>query len=169
MAKAKTDRGTSTLELEADRDFERRERLVRRTGTWAMSAFLIAAAAGLFGSGPLSSAETRSTDSALVARFERFTRNRATTVLDLTLHGAGGQVQLGLNSAFVETVTVEQITPEPAAIFASRARHLYTFAAAGPDSVVRVVLRYRPETLGWLTAVITSAQSQLRFRQFVYP
>lgn len=169
MAKASTEKGTSTLELDEDRDFERRERAVRRAGTWALCAFLIAAAAGLFGSGPLSSAETGSTDSVLIARFERFARTRATTTLDLVLRSGTRDVQLGLNSTFVESIKVEQITPEPTRVSATGARHVYEFAVSGPDSVVRVVLRYRPETLGWLSAVITSAQSQLRFRQLVYP
>ena len=169
MAKASTDKGTVTLELEEDREFEKRERAVRRTGTWALCAFLIVAAAGLFGSGPLSKAEARSSDNAVVAQFERFARNRATTVLDLSLHAVAGQVRLGVNSAFVETIKVEQITPQPATISGSRAQHVYEFAAAGPDSIVRVVLRYRPETLGWLTAVVTSGESELRIRQFVYP
>ncbi|HEV8362842.1 MAG TPA: hypothetical protein VGQ52_04960 [Gemmatimonadaceae bacterium] len=169
MAKASAERGTSTLELEEDREFEKRERLVRRIGTWLLSAFLVAALAGLFGSGPLSDAAARSNDNAVGARYKRFTRNRSTTALDLSLHAVAGQVQLGLNSAFVETIKVEQITPQPATISASRARHVYTFAAAGPDSIVSVVLRYRPETLGWLTAVVTSGQSELRIRQFVYP
>ena len=169
MAKASTKSGTSTLELEEDRDFERRERRVRRAGTWALCAFLIAAGAGLFGSGPLSNAETRSNDSMLVARFERFTRNRATTTLDLMLRSGTPVIQMGLNATFAERIKIEQITPEPTRVLTSGARHVYEFAATGPDSVVRVVLRYRPETLGRLTAVITSAQSQLRFRQLVYP
>jgi hypothetical protein len=169
MAKPSTEREASTLELKEDREFEERERLVRRVGTWLLCAFLVAALAGLFGSGPLSAAAARSSDSAVEARYERFARNRATTVLDLSLHAAAGRVHLELNRAFVETVKVEQITPEPAAISASAARYVYEFAAAGPDSIVRVVLRYRPETLGWLTVVITSARSRLRLRQLVYP
>lgn len=169
MAKASTERGTSTLELDEDRDFERRERVVRRTGTWALCAFLIAAAAGLFGSGPLSIAEASSSDSVLVARFERFTRNRATTTLDLMLRSGTREVRLGLNATFAEKIKIEQITPQPTRVSTSGARHVYEFASTRPDSVVRVVLRYQPETLGWLTAVITSAQSQVRFRQLVYP
>jgi hypothetical protein len=169
MAKTSTERGTSTLELEEDRDFERRERVVRRTGTWALCAFLVAAAAGLFGSGPLSNVETRSSDSVILARFERFTRNRATTTLDLMLRSGTREVQVGVNATFAEKIKIEQITPQPTRVSTSGSRHVYEFESTGPDSVVRVVLRYRPETLGWLTAVITSAQSQLRFRQLVYP
>lgn len=169
MAKASAETETSTLELEEDRDFERRERFVRRVGTWALSAFLIAAAAGLFGSGPLSTAEASSSDSVLVARFERFTRNRATATLDLMLRSGTRDIQLGLNTAFAERINIEQITPQPWRVSTTGARHVYEFAATGPDSVVRIVLRYRPETLGWLTANITSAKSQLRIRQLVYP
>lgn len=87
----------------------------------------------------------RSSDGALLAQFERFTRNRAMTI------------------------KIEQITPQPMRVSTSGTRHVYEFASTRPDSVIRVVLRYRPETLGWLPAVITSAQSQLRFRQLVYP
>jgi hypothetical protein len=168
MSKASIDSRTS-LELEEDRDFERHERFIRRTGTWLLCAVLMAAAAGLFGSGPLSNAEAHSRDGVLAARFERFTRNRATTTLYLMLQSDSRAVQLGLNATFAERIKIEQITPQPTDISTSGARHIYEFTATEPDSVMRVVLKYQPETLGWLSAVITSAKSQLRFRQFVYP
>ena len=170
MAKASADRGTSTLELEDDRKFEKRERLVRRVGTWLLGVFLIAAVAGVFGSGPLSYAEATSPDSVIVARYERFARNRAATTLDLTLRSGTRDVQLGLNATFAERIKIEQITPEPTRVATSGGRHVYEFAAAAPpDSIVRVVLRFQPETLGWLSVAVTSAKSELRFRQFVYP
>ena len=165
--------GETRLDLDEDVEFHRRERVMRRVGTVALCAFLLAAFAGLFGSGPLSNAEARSSDASVVAHYERFARNRASTTLRFEVRSSATAtappVQLALNGSFATGIQIEEILPRPLRVAAAADRYVFEFATLAPDSTSGIVIRYRPESLGPLLVVVSLAGSQLRFRQFVFP
>jgi hypothetical protein len=162
--------GEPPLELDEDLAFHKRERVMRRVGTAGLCVFLLAAFAGLFGSGPLSNAEARSRDTSVVAQYERFTRNGASTRLHFTVRPqTSGPIQLTLNSSFLEGVQIEQILPGPIRVATSRDHYVFEFETRGPNGTNGIVIRYRHESLGAMLIIARVAAAELRIRQFVYP
>jgi hypothetical protein len=166
-----SEREPTRLQLDDDPTFHRRERIMRRIGTVVLCAVLIAALLGVFGSGPLSNGEARSSDNALVVRYERFTRARAAAVLRLAVRAppGGSSLVLTLNAAFAERIQIEQILPEPLGVTTAAERYVFEFGTARSDTLASIVLRYRPESLGVVPIVIETHGSEVRFRQLVYP
>ena len=160
------------LELEDDTTFYRRELLMRRIGTVALSLLLLAALVGLFGSGPLSNAVARSQNGAVEVRYERFTRAQAGTTLRLTLRSAAvvdGVVQISVNNAFADKVKIEEVLPDPTRVAVSQEKYVFDVASIQPDGTLEVVVRYQPESLGTLSIVLGVGAEQVRFWQLVYP
>ncbi len=69
------------IQLEDDIAFQRKSWLVERIGWGVMLTILVAALAGLFASGPLSSKNVESADSSAIVRYERFARAQAPVCL----------------------------------------------------------------------------------------
>lgn len=170
MTKSRSTSDSTRLELDEDLVFQKHELLVRRVGTALLAVFLGSALLGLFGSGPLSDAELHSGDGALSVRFERLTRHHAAAELHVAIRSqSDSSAELRLNRAFGDAIEVEDILPQPARAASSDSRHVYHFVTAPPDSITRIVLRYRPLTLGWTRVVMWAAGHELRFRYWVYP
>lgn len=166
------DAGEEGYQLQVDEDvrFQRREHVMRQIGTTVLCLFLIAAIAGMFGGGPLSGAGVRSPDSSLIAHYERFARNRAPTLLRLSIRAPpDGPIELSFNAAFAEAIEIEHILLEPTQMMAGAGRYAFTIATGASDSLTTIIVRYRPESLGFLPVVATLDGSIVRFRQFVFP
>ncbi len=104
------------LQIDQDLEFQRREWKVQRVGWGLLTAFVVAAAAGLFGGGPLSHARVGDRSS-LEVEYERFTRVGAQT--RLVVHGtpaAGRPVELVFDRDYFEGLRIDRITPEPQTI-----------------------------------------------------
>jgi len=109
-------RRADRLDINEDLPFQRAEWRFQRAGWWFLSAFVLAAALGVFGMGPLSHARAGDPGSTLWIEYDRFTR--VGTQTRITVHGIArpGGIHLRLNRAFLEVHRLDRVTPEPAAI-----------------------------------------------------
>ena len=118
------------LEVAEDLRFQQRDWIVQRAG-WALMALAIfAAVAGLFGAGPLSSAQLAPPGSLLWIEYERFARSRSPSTL--RVHFARdavqkGQVRFWIDRAYLDEMKPERILPEPQKVEVGGDRLLYEF------------------------------------------
>lgn len=86
------------LEVDQDLAFERKSWAAQRIGWGVMTLAIVAALAGLLGSGPASRTRAETPDGAIAVEYDRFVRANAPTDLDVSV-GRGairdGVVRLG--------------------------------------------------------------------------
>jgi hypothetical protein len=160
--------GPAKLDLDKNLTFQRREWQVQRVGWWILTAFVVAAALGLFGKGPLSHARTGEPGSPLWIEYDRFVRVGTTSRVLIHSTAAAGSLHLRVNREFFEANRVEHFTPEPASIHfgASEVDLRFDNQAGG---AVTVILDVEPLQSGRLPASITSSNGgSASFRQFAY-
>lgn len=161
------------LEIDEALAFQDRMWTLERIG-WAVMALVLGAAMlGLFGDGPAAHASAGDVDGPLRIEYQRFARMGApsTLVIELEPGAAGdGQVHLWLDQAYLDSVEVRRITPEPASGRAAAGRSVYTFEVEDPTRPVRVTFDLRPERFGIpsLRAGLVDGPSA-EGRQLVYP
>lgn len=155
-----------------DGSFHRREIVMQRAGMVALALFLLAGFAGVFGSGPLSSARVDGVDG---TRIEYQRLARATSPIELrvtTLRAEPPVLQLWLSRAFVDAIELERVTPQPDHMAIQGDRLVMDFAvAARRDSLpVAVVVAYQPRAMGRIAgAVGVGGGPPMRFRQLIFP
>lgn len=143
---------------------------VQRVGWACMALAVIAAAAGLFGSGgPASRASAVADHGALRAEYPRFARRQAPQTLRLHF-GAdavrGGEATLWLERAYVDRMVVEQVVPAPQRVSVGPERLTYRFAADGPGMVS---FHVRFDGPGMVHGLAGTGTSVLALRHVVYP
>ena len=161
------------FEIEQPISFQQREWAVQRAGWWLLSGFVLLAALGLFGDGPLSHAEESDADRTRIT-FERFIRVWAPARLTIDRRIAESPskdgLQLRVSRSFVDTIRVERLTPEPTAIDVGLDEVAFRFAAPlEATATFSVVLDFQPQKGGRQTAVFRWADgAAVRVTQFVY-
>ena len=165
--------GLQEREAELDIDYQRRSWTFERVGWGVMGVILAAALLGLCGEGPLAKARTGDTGGLVQLQYDRFTRHGGQTVLEIEVApgaAANRAVRVWLSRSYLESVQVEQVTPEPDEMEAGQDRLTYVFRLAGSDERAVIAFRMRPERYGPLTGRMGLADGpELRFRQLVYP
>jgi hypothetical protein len=152
-------------------EFQRREWAVRRAGWIVLWALLAAAAAGLFGRGPLARAQVTA-PGGLRVDFERFARKLTPTNLTITIPASAhaDTTVLWLDRRYADHMEVQHIKPEPLDVAADSLRLVYRFLTLGGDRPVRVTLQVEPEgsmRLHGRLGVIRGDSAS--FTQLVYP
>ena len=161
---------TGDLELDQDLAFQRREWIVQRVGLWALAIFVAAAAAGLFGGGPVSHARAGDARAVSVA-YERFVRVGAPMRLSIQLPpppgGASGEREIHFNRDYFDSLRIERLSPEPTQVVVSGDEVVLSFpASAGTEAVT---LDAEPLSLGPQAArVSTGGGSPAMFTQFAF-
>lgn len=164
------DRG---IELADDMKFQHKSWRVQRIGWVAMLAIAIAALFGLFGNGPLSSAQAGNSGSGLSISYERFTRKGAQHSIDVQA-GPGSvvadSVRIWIAREWLDANRVVGITPEPARSDALPDRIVYTFNAAASGQPVAIRFELEAQWLGRrrASAGIVNGPT-VHFRQLAYP
>ncbi|NLH00136.1 MAG: hypothetical protein GX491_22490 [Chloroflexi bacterium] len=166
-----------SLELNEDMQFQEKEWKFERAGWVIGLILLLLALAGLFGSGPLSSAAAQ--DGGLLVRYDRFTRFQGQSKLEFELEPdliSEGQVSIWVDRQFLEINKVEQISPQPehVQLLSDRIRYGFQIAEADlPEADQPVVVQFRitPERIGLVqsSAGEESQERTISFRQFVFP
>jgi hypothetical protein len=161
------------LEIEEDLEFQRREWAFQRVGVWAIAAFVVAAALGLFGAGgTFSRARARAPEGAFWVDYDRFARVGAAARLQV--HWPEGSANapepvLTLNRAYFDTIRVEQIIPEPKEIVLDSERVRLRFAAESIEPGGAVILDYQPDDVGSQQIQIQVDElAPVSFTQFAY-
>jgi hypothetical protein len=140
---------------------ERREWVVQRVAWALMAAFVLAAALGAFGHGPL--AHARVERRGLAVEYQRFARHGATTSVEIT--AAGGEVWIG--AELLEGAQVGEVLPEPERTRLEADRLVLEYPARAPARVVLEVKPSRPGRLVYRVGAAGGEEAELR--QLVYP
>lgn len=158
-----------SLEIDQDLRYQRLEWRIERVGWMLGGLLLLAALAGLFGSGPLSWASAGG-GTPLQVSYERFLRygapNRLTVLAE---SGPGGVLHIDVSSAYLSRMRVNQVFPEPSRVASSPAWTRFEFEAA-PRGRSEIVLDLEPARRGRAEATLRlDGQAPVHVRQFVYP
>ncbi len=161
------------LEITQDLAVQYRTWKIQRMGWAAMALIILAALAGLFGSGPL--ARTAVVDDQQLVRLEynRFGRYQDESLLKLELTPKATQthrVTVKVDRNYWTSHAIEQIAPEPMTSSAGFDGFLYTFEVDSQNAPAAIIVRLRPEYLGSLDGHIrVNDQGSLTFEQFIFP
>jgi hypothetical protein len=154
--------------LEHDEAFHRREWRASSIAWFVYLGLMLAAALGVFGSGPLSHAQAGDPEGALRVEYERFARFGAPQrVLVHARSGPDGTVRLLLGHSLRDAFQITRITPEPESTTIVGDGIEYRFAARSSDG--RIVLELQPVRRGIVEAVIRSPEAAVEFSQLIYP
>jgi len=163
----------SDLHIEQDLAFQRRTWAVQRIGWCLMFLLLMAAVAGLFSSGPLSSERIEDPEGRIAVEYERFARYMAPTSLSLVLEpSATGQdrIVIRMNQALSENWDLEHIHPQPERMSAAPDGMNLEFVIAERGKPAMIRFGIKPQTIGNLRGEIgVAGHEPARFNQFVYP
>ena len=154
--------------------FHRREWAIQRAGWLLLSGFVLMAALGLFGHGPLSDAHASDGDGRTRIAYERFLRIWAPARLtidrglDTTIPKDG--LRLHLSRPFFDGIRIERLTPDPIAIDVGPDEVSLQFGAPAEGATTfSVVLDFQPQKGGRQTAAFRWANgAEVRLTQFVY-
>jgi hypothetical protein len=163
-----------TLELEENLRFQQREWRVQRLGWWLLSLFVLAAALGLFGHGPLSRGRAGDRSAPIRVQYERFVRLGASSRITLQVlspvQAAGRERVLRINREYFDRVRFERVIPEPTTVDVGPVDALLHFAAPVADTGPwTIVLEVEPLRAGRLVAVFGGGDGPaLTVTQFAY-
>ncbi|HVF60322.1 MAG TPA: hypothetical protein VNJ70_10975 [Thermoanaerobaculia bacterium] len=160
------------FDLLQDPDFQRRTWAAQRVGRMAMALVVLAALAGLVGTGPLS--ETSAGDGErLTVEYDRFVRRLGENRLTLKVApgaAAGPEVRLWIDAPYAQRMEVEAVTPEPERMETTADRLTLVFALARPGEGLEAVLDLRSRSFGPVRgAVCLAGGPAVPIAQFVYP
>jgi hypothetical protein len=164
---------SSDLELDQDLDFERRSWTIERIG-WAVLAMIgVAALAGLLGPGPLSGTIAGAQGGSLWLEYSRFGRFRASWTLRVHVGPnptQRGPLRVWISRNYLESVQIEQVTPQPEQVEAGPAQLTYVFAASATDRPVEIIFSLKAAQIGRQRGCVGLPHGPpLCFRQFIYP
>jgi hypothetical protein len=124
------------LEIAEDIRFQEREWKVERIGWVLLALIVLLALAGLFGTGPLSSASVDDADGALTVGYERFIRHdgRSTLTIDVTGDQASnGEIEIWLSQEYLDAFELQNVSPQPADVIGAGDRTIYVFTIDDPS------------------------------------
>jgi hypothetical protein len=159
------------LEISQDIAYTRKVWRFERIGWGLLALLIIAALAGLFGNGPLSSAQAHSPGGWWL-EYERF--GRRMSPLTLTLHFPADklaeQVRVQVDRQYLASCEIQQITPQPAETHLEQGSLVYFFPAAASEDWVEITFYLQPQRFGMLSGqVAVDEHSPVAFGQFIYP
>jgi hypothetical protein len=163
------------LEVDEDLEFQRKSWTAERVGWVVMALFVLAAAAGLLGSGPLGHA-TAGVPGVMAVDYERFARLETSETLTIRLEPAAipaRTVRLSLSREFLDGSKVVSILPAPERVESAAGRLVFVFAVAEPRTPMVVTFNVEPQQFGRSQGIIGLESLPeprfVTFRQLVYP
>ena len=161
------------LEINQDLDLQRKTWTVQRIGWGGMALIVLAALAGVFGSGPLARTEITDHPQTFRLSYDRFGRYEGELVLQLVLSPettTSNRVTVEIDRTYWTGHAVEHITPEPLISSIGIDGFLYTFETNAPSTPSVIVFRLRPKSIGAMDGLIrVNNAGPLRFHQFMFP
>lgn len=162
--------GQVPIEEQLDRElkFHRVEWRIQRVGWILIALFVVAAAAGVFGNGPLSHASADSPQGRI--EYERFVRygSPSEIVITPTSGAARGIRRIDISSDYLEAFRIASITPEPANVQIVGERLVYEFTSVGAGASIS--FHVDPQRLWRHRAVVRiDGGAPLEVRQLTYP
>ena len=161
------------LQINQDLRFSRREWRTQHVGWVVMLLFILAAALGAFGRGPLATRQAQSGNGSLDIEYAKVARHSAPDILRVEVAPeaiASGMVTIWFDRTWVHGRSVESISPEPEQSSAGGDRITYEFRIADPTRPAILAFETRPRDMGRQAAAIGIAGGDsLRFTQIVLP
>ena len=161
------------IEIDQDQTFQQRDWRAQRIGRIAMALVVVAALAGTFGDGVLSSRTARTDDGRLEVEYDRVARHGAPQPLRVHVAArAPGDsiVDLWIDQRYVYGLVMREISPPPAETWAGGERLIYRFRLTDlPRTAVIVFQAEASELWSRSGAVGLVNGDSVRFRQFVLP
>lgn len=162
------------LQIDQDLAFQRHEWRAQRVGWWGLTAFVLAAALGVFGKGPLSHAQAGIPGTPLWVDYDRFVRVGSGTRIvvngQAATHAASDSVfVLRMNRQYFDGIRIEQLSPQPISMTVGAEDVDLHFAGAAAGTPVTVVLDVEPLRAGRSHARFDTARgAHVSFTQFAY-
>lgn len=159
------------LEVDQDLRFQRRDWAFERVGWLLMFLVVIAALLGVFGDGPLSAKEARTSDGSLRVEYGRFERREAPSRISVTVRRgapADSTVALWVSEDYLRAVRLHEVIPVPRRQIARGDGTVFEVALGGDSG--RVSLYFLPERAGARTLRLgVPGREMLALAQFIYP
>ena len=158
------------LQLEEPEQAGRLISALQRGGWLVFALIALAALAGLIGPGPLSSATVTDPSGLVQLDYDRFTRFKGDTSLELQVQPSQpGTAEVWISAEYLSGVQVQQVQPQPDTWTTANGADVLTFLVEGTDPV-SVEMQIRPDHIGLLRGAIgTPGGEPAEFWQFGYP
>jgi hypothetical protein len=164
------DRSARNAEIEQDIEHEKREWKIERVGWVIMAVLLLAALAGLLGTGPLSKAVAGDRASSLWVEYHRFERYQSPTKITIHVRSDNPHIRLWINDGFVRMVDLTHIDPEPDHVEAGSTRYTFPMTLTDTDKDIVVTVYFKTNEFGRMNTEIGLEEGpSLSFSQLVYP
>jgi hypothetical protein len=164
---------TRTLEVQHDDSFQKSEWRIQRLGWAAWIAIVIAALAGLLGTGPLSHADSSAPDGSLSVVYDRFLHYHKPAAIEVLVDSGGaddGPLRLKLSRSFLDRIQMLRIEPEPEEQSLAADGVVYAFTQVGAPELGKVMFHFEYERFGNTKGSVERVGGEsIRFQQFVYP
>jgi hypothetical protein len=161
-----------SLDIEEDMAFQLRDWMVERIGWAVMALIVLAAALGLFSTGPLSWTTARDAQDTLVVEYERFLRQSSPVTMKLKVAPQAVTAEgviLEINEAFADAFRITEIQPQPARSSAIPGGMRFRFETA-PNAPATIYFHLSPEDIGFSRPGLgLGGQERLVLPTFIYP
>jgi hypothetical protein len=154
----------TSLQLKDEIDLHLTGWIVQRIGQGLLLLLVIAAAAGVFGTGWLSS--RRISQDGSTVTFERLARFEAPMKLIIHAQKAGGSIDVRFPQTYISGIEVDKIVPEPEAQEAGNGFVTYRFKTGQSSAIIFYLI---PESAGNIRTEMTVNNSVFHIAHFIYP
>jgi hypothetical protein len=140
-----------TLDVPQDEPFHQREWKIQRVGWVLWALIMIAALAGLLGTGPLSHAEVSAPDGSLMVKYDRYVHYHQPSVLEVLVPSRGqdgGSLRLKVSRSFLDRAQILRIEPEPEEQHVADDGIVYTFGQEGTPELGKILFHFEFEQFG---------------------
>ena len=163
-----------SIEINQDLDFQRQSWKVQRVAWVLMLLVALGGLTGLFGRGPLASAELGEKASPLHVEYERFLRLYAPAKLTVYIGSsairADSTVKFWIDRGWLAGMEVRQITPEPETTHFGANEVIYTFRLVPSSRPVRITYELQTRSFGRVPGRVGLIDGPAyAFSHFVYP
>jgi hypothetical protein len=131
---------------------------------------ILAALAGLFGSGPLSSTSVE--DGSLQVNYDRTARFQAPTKLQIEVgpeQVANDTFSVQIDRSYLENFQIDSISPQPDTTRLTPDWIIYEFQVGEPGQPLTVNFHIQPDKFGLIRGTAAGQDQEVRFSQFIYP
>lgn len=162
--KTRVERINHSLELDESIDLHEKGWKVQRVAWVFIIAFVLLAALGLFGNGPLSIIKSSQKDISI--EYHRFLRRNAEMEIKFESMGNSSIDSVTIPQQYLKNFKLEQIVPEPEHTRTSKGNIIYTFDAEDDNSVVIYLTSKKTGSVDGLWLVNSN---NFQLSHFIYP
>ena len=139
------------LDIDQDMDLQRKDWKFQHAGRFVMLLLVSAALLGAFRTRVAGKGGNRCKGEPLWMEYDRIARHRASSLLKLHLAphvAANGKARLWLKQDYLQSISIETITPEPENVEVEKDGLIYEFVVADPTQPILVVFHIKPDENG---------------------